>query len=246
MSLAFNDPTNYSGIIQGCEDYCNLGTGGISGNSELLAKFTRHANVTMSKIWHWIFQAYGGWQYDDGNNINLPIATQNLTAGTSAYALPTDALTVRAVEFIDSNGNWKRAMPITDEALREVETSSVAFTRSGDPVYYELLGTTIKLSPCPSTTQSSGLKVFFDRGSVAFEATDTTKQPGFASEFHNAVTVGASLEWMKPNKSTQGVFVNLTNDWRQYEQDIKDFYVMRYRQNNPVRIRSRLSRVSFR
>ena len=30
------------------------------------------------------------------------------------------------------------------------------------------------------------------------------------------------------------------------EQDIKDFYIFRFRQNNPPRIRSRLSRVSFR
>jgi hypothetical protein len=39
---------------------------------------TRAVNEANRLIWAWIFQAYGGWQYDDGNQTTLPSATAAL------------------------------------------------------------------------------------------------------------------------------------------------------------------------
>lgn len=210
--MVFNNTTDLNGAIQFCELRTGLGNGGISGNATLLKQFTTLINEGSSKVWHIIFAMRGGWKYDDANNTDLPQASQSLTAGISKYALPTDALTVNRIEVLDANGIYQKLEPIRIEGI---DGAVDEFLKTdGLPRYYRLIGNTIEVFPAPSATAvtlTSGIKVYFDRGSVAFVSTDTTKTFGFASEYHDIPPRKAVIEWMKifkPESPSLGQFIS--------------------------------------
>ena len=60
---------------------------------------TLFANMGMREIWSWIFEAYGGWHYDDSNNTDLPEATTDLIANQKQYSLPIDSAHLLGVEI---------------------------------------------------------------------------------------------------------------------------------------------------
>lgn len=242
MSLKYNDTTDLNGIIQAEESYCELGVAGISGNTNLLKEFTRHNNITMAKIWNWIFQSSGDWKYDDDNQTNLPQATQNLTSGTYKYALPSEALTISGVEYLQAvGGTWTKLKPMTEAEWKDYWPQGEFGKDTGLPEFYMIKGNTIILDLIPNITVANGLKVYFDRGSVAFAPSDTTKSPGFASEYHNAVAVGGAIEWLKVHKPNSAVLTLLFTDWKQYEQDIKNFYASRFKDYKPPRMTARIT-----
>lgn len=203
-------------------------------NQYTLKRKARACNKTMKIIWSWIFESYGGWQFDDDNKSNLPIGTVTLTSGTSDYLIPTEAITIRGVEVKDTGGTWHRVHPITEEKIREVSAENEFFSNNGVPLYYRLIGQTIRLYPAPNWTQAASFRVSFDRGISTVASTVTSTEPGFASEFHEAVAVGAALEYAKTNR--QDMVSILLNDWRDYEMRIKDFYSKRYQQMFPPRV----------
>lgn len=188
-------------------------------------------NEANRKVLTVIFKSYGGWIYDDANQTDLPQAADNLVSGTAKYALPTDALTVNRVEVKDNNGNWGRVDAYSQETVTDSLTDFAG--TSGTPILYRLIGNTIEFAPTPDYNSTGGFKVFFDRDSVNFAYTDTTKTPGFASTFHNALAVGASIEWIKVKQPDSKVLPSLNNDWVKYEQDISDFYISRWTDLKP-------------
>ena len=210
-----------------------LGDAGISGDAQLLKEFTAHVNQINSLVWHWIFMSYGGWEYDDSNQSDLPIATAGLTADQQTYALPSTALTVRGIEIKDASGVWSEMHPVNEEQIRDLEAVAEFNNDSGIPKYYQLLGSTIKFFPPPNYTQASSLKVYFDRGSVAFASTDEAKTPGFASEYHNAVPVGASLEALSIEQPDNTQVQWLAKRFAEYEVNIKNYYSRKFQQMFP-------------
>lgn len=230
--MIYNDTTNGTGIIQACEDYCGLGSTGISGDTPKLKEFTRYTNRAGRKIRHWIFLAQGLWNYDDSNETDLPIATTNLVSGTSGYALPDEALTIQRIEIKDSNDDWYQ---LTQIIPQEIGDGIDDFMEDdGTPLYYRTIGNTINLFPAPDFNKTGGLKVYFDRASVDFVYTDTTKTPGFASIYHDLIAIGASVEWLKAHRPDTSTIVLLQNDWTLGEKEIKDFYSLRNKDLTPV------------
>ncbi len=67
--MKFNDTTNYEGVIQACERYTGIGKDNISGNSDKLVEFTAYSNTALRKLWSYIFEATGCWEFDDSNNL---------------------------------------------------------------------------------------------------------------------------------------------------------------------------------
>lgn len=231
-TLVFSNTTTKLGLIQRCEKYCNLGDQGISANAQRLLEFTGDINEGGSKIWQWIFMASGGWKYDDSNQTDLPQATQNLDSGTGKYTLPDGALVINKIQAKDSAGNWVDLAPYDLEQLEGVAEEEWQKT-NGVPNAYRLLGSTIILKPAPSYDSTGGLKVFFDRGSVAFVSTDTTKTPGFDSLFHDLPAVYASMQWWKVKDPQNGTLAMLRGDWQRGEEDVKEFYSKKWPANQP-------------
>ncbi len=246
--------TEKSGIIQSCERMTRLGDATISGTASLLAEFTNYSNEFSREVWALIFSVYGGWQYEDGNQSDLPASVATLTSGQTTYALPSGSLTVKGIEVKDTSGNWTALQPITEEEIRaQVSVGSASgqisslsngavgqfMTTSGQPRYFQLVGQTVRMFPASNWTQASSFKVFYDRGSVSFLTTDTTKTPGFASEFHDVIPLGASCAWYEINAPEDNTYIALRARLVQKKMDIQHFYESQGRRLFPSRLRVR-------
>jgi len=231
--MQYSDTSGLSGIIQEEERLTGLGYTGISSSTNNLKEFTSLNNIESSKIWHLIFTSNGNWTYDDGNQSDLPFGATDLVSGTSKYALPEGALVVKRIEIKDANGTWFRLDPIT---LEEIGTKGNFLTDSGTSNYYTLTGNTIELFPAPNYNSTGGLKVFFERESVAFTTSDTTETPGFASPYHSIIAIGGALAWLKTKLNSQFAVqqINiLTQDYLKMEKAIKEYYGLRFKDKKP-------------
>lgn len=236
--MQFSDASNNTGIIQEAERLTDLGYTTVSGDTTKLKEFTVLANNNGHKVWHTIFMSNGNWSYDDGNQTDLPQATTNITSGTAKYSIPSTALTVQRVEFLDVYGLWYSLTPITKEMLVSEAVDEFMKT-NGQPKYYRLIGNTIELFPAPDYTQDSSLKVYFDRASSDFATSDTTKTPGFASPYHQIIPLGMAIDWLKvkqPNSPTLAVYIQ---DYLKLEDNIKKYYNKRWKDIKPTISRAR-------
>jgi hypothetical protein len=239
--MVYSDTSTKLGILQECERKCNLGDTGITGTASVLATFTAYCNEASRQVWHWIFTSCGGWQYDDSNQTDLPAATATLTDSQNTYALPSTALTVQSVSIKTEAGDWYDLNPLTEEQIRTQDSVENFESTDGAPLYYTLVGNTIRLFPASNYTQAASLRVCFERGSVAFASSDTTKTPGFASEYHGVIPLLASIEYLKvklPGDSSLGLFLR---DAQEFEQRIKVFYSKRFKDMSPLVLRARTS-----
>lgn len=224
---AFNDTTTKKGLIQSCERYCNLGDAGITGSSQKLLDFTNYINEGGNKIWEWIFRSNSGWIYDDSNQTDLPQAATDLVSGTAKYSIPASALSVRRVEIKDDNDLWRTIQPYSLENL-DIAVDEFQKT-SANPLTYRVIGSTIELKPAPNYNKTGGLKIYFDRAGVSFASTDTTAVPGFASIFHDLLSIYASIQWLKIKEPTSGTLSLLMQDWLKGEEAVKNFYMKNYK-----------------
>lgn len=229
--MIYSGDTDGQDIVSLSNDLCDT-----SNLTYPIAEKTRAANKSLRNIWSWIFEAYGGWQYDDSNNTtNFPDATTTLNISQKDYDLPTEALTIRSVE-VKNNGasTWYPLIPLTEELIIQQGLSENAlYTSTGTPIYYTLEGSSINIYPSSSYTQSGSLRVSFDRGSTAFSTTSTTQQPGFASEFHEAVAVGIAMEWAK--RASLPSYRDLQQEFSvDYKNRIQDYYSKKYGQYAPT------------
>lgn len=234
--------TEKNGILQACERQTRLGDATITGTASYLAEFTNYCNEVSRELWTIIFRVYGGWQYDDSNQTDLPSASAILTSGQTTYAIPDGSLTVRGIEVKDASGNWHALSPITEEQIRNgFETGNTSgqlssgtngaigafLTTAGTPLYFQLVGNTAKIFPAANWTQASSFKVFYDRGSVSFLTTDITpgtKQPGFASEFHDLIPLGASCIWYESNSPEDLTYQSLRGRFERKKIELENFY----------------------
>jgi len=222
----------YNGNADG-QDIVSL-VGDMTGidTSVEIKQITRATNEANKKIWTWIFDSYGSWQYDDTNQTNLPVALTSLVADRQAYTLPTEALTVKAVEYKNSGGTWSKLQAISITEINQFRSEKEWNDTSSEPVYYATIGDVVKLYPAPDTTRTEALRVQFDRGSIAFTSTDTTKIPGFSSEFHGAIATGASY-FLGINKTLSN-WELIRSEWLDVETRIKDYYIKRWEEKFPT------------
>lgn len=229
--MQFNDTTNKNGIIQDCERYCGITATGISGNSVLLGDFTAYSNSTLRSLWHLSFLSCGNWQYEDNNQTDLPQATANLTSAQTTYALPSSALTVNRIEVKDAAGNWTKLTPIAESHIYGAVDEFMK--TDAQPMYYRLVGNTFEIFPASNYNSTSGLKVYFDRGSVAFAASDTTKTPGIAGEYHDLIPLGASLKYLKIKRPGSAETAQVDKDYQTLELKYKQYLSGRFKDKRP-------------
>lgn len=200
-----------------------------------IADKTLYANQALKIILTWLHQAYGGWLYDDNNYTDFPEATTTLTANQVDYSLPVDTTFVQGVSIQQSDGTWYALQPITLEQIQDSGISESEFQNvPSQPRYYRLLAKSIKIYPAANYTLAAGIKVYYNREASLFTTTDTTKTPGFDSQFHEAVPTYMALQYAKINSLTNRN--DLQNDWLLYEQRIKQEYGRRFAEMFPPRI----------
>lgn len=232
--MVFNNDSNGQDLCTLCDDMVNT-----TVYLYPLVEKARAANKTNRMVWAMIFDAYGGWQYDDSNNIaDLPIATTILNVGQSDYDIPSAAITIRDVEIFPSATStiYQKLIEITQENITELGLSEASiFTSTGVPRYYRPIGSSIKLYPAPNYTLAASLRVTFDRGSTSFLPTGSdTRQPGFASEFHEVISVGMALEYARRNALS--AVQDIQADMNGFISRIKAYYNARFQEKFPGRL----------
>lgn len=239
--MQYNSETNNQDLCSLADDLAKSNT-----SSFPIKKKTLYANMALREIWSWIFEAYGGWHYDDTNNTDEPEATATLTADQRQVTLPIDSAHLLGVAYKDTSGSWHRIKPITLEQIQDQAAESEFMKTSGNPEYYRPVANGFVLYPASNFTQASSLRIYISRDISAFLVTDTTKVPGFPSEFHEAVGVYMALRYAKINSLKSATTLQESWDGNEMESGreggfklrIKSFYGNRFRQLFPPRMRT--------
>ena len=192
--MVFNDVTTKLGICQEIDGLCDSDT-----TSYPVADKTRRVNSALEQVVGWIINSDGTWQWDDSNYTDLPVGTQTLVAGQSAYTFNDKFLQLIEVQVKDDEGNFKIIYPIDQKEYSNEFPLEEDFETDGFPQYYDKISDdTIKFYPAPSAadcTLASGLKIKFKRTAHLFVAGDTPAVPGFASPYHVILAYMAALPY---------------------------------------------------
>jgi len=182
--------SNGAGLIQ--DVYFGVST---NGTAFPIGDITRSINNGLDKVSALILRADNRWQFDDLNNVTLPIATTDLINNQQDYSFDDSFLEVVKVLVSDDSGNFR---PIYNIDVHDQDVYSYLENKTENvsiPYRYDVVGGSVMLDPRPNYNYTAGLKVYFKRKAEYFTTTDTTKEPGFASQFHRILSLYAQLDY---------------------------------------------------
>lgn len=216
--MVFSDTTYEQGLVQDARYIVGANT-----SSYPIKDITRNINRWYDKAVTLIFKSAGRWQWDDSNHGDLSSATASLVSGQQDYQLDVAHLKIDRVEIKNEDGIWVRLLPFDK---RDVSGSIEEFQKTNSvPQFYDVVGDSLFLYPAPDYSQSASLRVYFQRGANYFQVTDTSKEAGFASQFHRYLSLGAAYDFaLKENLSNRNV---LREEISAMETEIADFYALR-------------------
>ena len=222
----FNSTNKEDSLYHDC--LALLGLASTDTTSYLIADFTRSANEALKLTNQIIWQNSGEWEFDDSSYTTLPTATTTLVASQKDYQIPSYTQKIDRLEVLDFDGDWQKVIPfdkgMTKEALSEL------YSTTGLPEYYDMVGNSINLYPSPDATTctlTAGLRLYFSREMDEFLVGSTTKEPGFLSDFHRMISLGAALDWAMPKGLA--VIGSLQNQIKDMKNNIAIFYGSRDR-----------------
>lgn len=191
-------------------------SGGTDSTAFTAANMTLSMIAAMDRVVSVINRIVYGWQWDDTNQTDLPVAKTTITSGQGDYSIATAHLTIDRIEIKDSSGNWHRLKQIDQQELKRDKDYPLAVGEStrtgaykstnGIPEEYDVVGSSIILYPTPNFTQATSLFVYFTRGAKHFDFatgqfTDSTgstaSSPGFSSLFHDLLAHWCAWDYCK-------------------------------------------------
>jgi len=204
MFIQFNSETNGLDLVTITDDF--LGT---NSTSYTLASKARAATEAMKIIWNWIFNAYGGWIFDDYNNTTFAESTTNLVANQVDYSFPADMAYLKGLAYQNSGGTWNKIKAITYDQIPNAEAEF--YKTASTPLFYRPISNSVKLYPPANFSVTNGLKLYWSRDMTSFLPTDTTKTPGFDTVLHDGVATFMELKFAK--KKVMQIKDDLQFDW---------------------------------
>lgn len=190
--MQFNPEDKSISIISDI-DFLLFGDGSVFNTEYSLIDRTRNINITLDDTIAELFKADPTFMWDDTTNPDFPIATLDLEQRDS-FVLPDASLVVNRVRIKDQNGKYMTLTPILRRQAEDSELDS-----TGIPQKYYKIDNAIFLVPAPNYSATDGIELEFQRGANHFTTADTTKTPGFASQFHQALSIGAALRYAMSN-----------------------------------------------
>jgi hypothetical protein len=230
--MQFNDTTNKSGILQDCEItlFGDEGYTSITSDTNRLLQFTNRANRALDRFVFLAMTADERWQFDDNNHTDLAIAVTNIVSAQREYQFALDHLEVEKVLIQRQDGTWVTLKPLSQTENKQTYYENNT-GNSGTPMRYEKRGSTIFLDVVPNYSATNGLKIYFSRGASYFASSDTTKVPGFASNFHKFVPLHMKTNYAIDRQMPMAV--NLSALLQVEEQSIRDFFSNRAKDERP-------------
>jgi len=169
---------------------------GTDSTSFPIADLVRIANKVCHRLGLLAWKSDNQWDFDDSNQTDLPIATDDLVDDQEDYAIPTTTFDIKGVDIKDSSGNWVK---LQHKTKAEIKIAMDEFMDTkGIPKYYFLEGGSVRLKPAPDTTMvtaSEGLKLHMARDVTEFTVSSTTTEPGFPTSLHQLVSHEIALEY---------------------------------------------------
>lgn len=213
--MVFSDTSTNQGILQEIDFLA-----GTDSTSYPTSQKTRNINRAYEKVASIIQMADGKWEWEDLNNTDLPIATTTVTINVQDYQIPSTFLKVKQVFYLN-DGVWQELKFVNDKT----EFLEVISTHTGVPSRYTLLGNSILLDVLPQETIAAALKVHYARDISTFVTTDTTKTPGFATQFHRYLSLSPAYDYAIAKG--KGNATQLRNEMLTMEKGISSFYAGR-------------------
>ena len=237
--MVFSNTSEKNGIIQRCEDYANIGDGGVSGDSTLLYKFTSHINEAYYDVIREIMLSHDSFDWDDSNYSTYPIGTAPLVASQRDYPLPTSLnfLTIKRLDVTYDGSTWYRATPIDSATIQQGlgnDTTVDGYFSKSEP-RYDATATGFWLYPMATASEVSAgasFRIEFTREADEFTSADTTQEPGIDRPFHDLIAIGASLKYaIAKNQKKAG---NLQTLWQEGLERVRTYYGRRQRDDQLI------------
>lgn len=224
--MQFN-PTDKSISIVADIDFLLYGDSSVFNSDYSLVDRARNVNIVFDEAVSEMFKADPNFMWDDTTNPNYPIAKLNLVANREDYVLPDASMVFNRVRVMDTNGKLKTLTPCLRRQLSDSELESV-----GVPEKYYKIDNAVFPIPVPNYGASLGIEIEFQRGANHFTSDDTTKAPGFASNFHAILSVGAALRYAMSNGMKEKTTF-LTAEKEKIRLALKDHYQSRSPDERP-------------
>lgn len=234
--MLFN-PIDKSNSIIADIDFLLFGTGATFNSDYSIDDRTRNINISLDEVVSELFKADPNWEWDDNTNADFPIATMDLAASQDHYVIHDSTLVINRVRVKDSNGKWKTLEPMQRREFDDGELES-----TGTPDGYYKKGNAVFPVPVPNYGASGGVEIEFQRGANHFSKTDTNAEPGFNSQYHQFLSVGAALRYALGNGMREKASF-LSSEKERIRQDIRNHFLTRNQEEQP---RIKLSRPSVR
>lgn len=206
--MQYSNTSSKNGLLQDCEFWTGLGDGIITGTATLKAQFTNRLNRRLEQYNAQLKLATRLSASDDTNYDNHDFSTFPITSGTHDYQFLTteDGETISDITgvMILPSASATSYVPLdrltvdNQEALLIMSPNS---TQTGTPTAYLERNNIIFFDVIPNYSATG--KVFFKRAPSFFTTSDTTKEPGFPSDFHQMLSLGSSYDWLVVNKSQE-------------------------------------------
>jgi hypothetical protein len=230
--MKFN-PTDKSNSLIADIDFLLFGDSTTFNTDYSLIDRTRNINISLDEIVAELHKADPNYQWDDSTNTDFPIATIAVTEGLDHYDLIDSTAIIHGVRFRLPSGKWKR---LTPRLRSEFSDSELASTGSPDSFYK--LGQAIFPVPVPNYGIAAGVELTFQRGANHFTTSSTDTEPGFNPQFHQFLSVNASLRYAVANGLREKI-----NALSSMKKEIQTAVLTHYERRSPDdRTRMRLKR----
>lgn len=206
------------------------GYGKITGDTNLLASFTRLVNIAEDELEIEALKVDATWQFDDSSLTNYPIGYTNLVLGQRDYTFDVGMLKIVRVRIKDSSGNW-----VTLTGLDIVNSEYPYYfdnPTSGTPRFYDKAANSLFFDALPSYNSALGIEVTFQRQMNRFASTDTTAVPGIVSIFHPLLVQLAEYKYAFSRNLP--VAKTLAVEIEKGKANFRDFYANRSRDERMI------------
>jgi hypothetical protein len=187
--MQFN-PTDKSNSIVADIDFLLFADGSTFNSDYALADRTRNVNISLDEVVSELFKADPNFMWDDITNTDFPIAT--ITTSEDHVTIPDGSMVIHRVRIKDTSGVYKTLTSVTRRELSDSDLNS-----TGTPYKYYKIDNAIFPIPVPSSAIEYELE--FQRGANHFSTADTDEKPGFNPQFHQYLSIGASLRYALAN-----------------------------------------------